>query len=314
MSRDARAIARLSARQCRAISRAQVLACGGTASWLRSQVRTRRWQRIWPGVYVTVTGPVPWMTRAHGALLYAGRGAALGPHASAFMHGMTRRPPRSVDVVVPTDRRVTSQPRLRVLVGAPPDRLAHGNPPRLTLVATAMALLAEARDSDRLVAVLCDAVRAGCSTAELRREVDRRPWVRRRRLIADIVAEVAEGIESPLERRYHHGVERRHGLPRAQLQRRQRIENQWIRADRVYRGRRVRVELDGALAHPGGRTDDDTWRDNEVGIAEQDLTLRYRWRHVVGRPCATAAQVARALRSRGWTGDLRPCGPDCPLG
>jgi hypothetical protein len=313
MPPDGRALARISARQCRAVSRAQVLACGGTSSWLRSQVRTRRWQRLWPGVYVTVTGPVTWMTRAHGALLYAGRGAALGPRASAFMLGITRRPPRTVDVVVPADRRVAGQPGLRVLVGAPPDRLAGGWPPRLTTVATAMALLADARDEDELVAVLCDAVRAGCGTEELRREVDVRPWVRRRALLVDLLAEVAEGIESPLERRYHHGVERRHGLPQAQLQRRQRLAGFWIRADRVYHGRRVRVELDGALAHPGGRTDADTWRDNEVGISEQDLTLRYRWRHVVGRPCATAAQVARALRSRGWDGVPRPCRPGCPL-
>jgi len=27
--------------------------------------------------------------------------------------------------------------------------------------------------------------------------------------------------------------------------------------------------------------------------------------------CRTAAEIAAALRRRGWTGTLRPCGPDC---
>ncbi len=92
MSRDDRAIARHAARQGRAVSRSQVLASGGSPSWLRSQVRTRRWQRLWPCVYVTVTGPAGWMTRAHGALLDAGAGAVLGPQASAYLLGVTHRP------------------------------------------------------------------------------------------------------------------------------------------------------------------------------------------------------------------------------
>lgn len=86
-----------------------------------------------------------------------------------------------------------------------------------------------------------------------------------------------------------------------------------MRADCVYRGRGVRVELDGGLGHPGGRTDKDTWRDNAVGMEHLELTLRYRWAHVAGRPCDTAAQVATALRSRGWAGTPTPCGPNCPV-
>lgn len=309
---DSRAIDRFAARQCRAISRSQVLASGGTASWLRSQVTTRRWQRLWPGVYVTFTGPVPWMTLAHGALLYAGARAALGPDASAYLHGMVRRPPRTIDVSVPADRQVARQRGLRIWRDLRPERVMRATPPRLTRVATALALAERARTDDAVVAALCDAVRAGCSVLDMRRDVSTRRYVRQRRLLVDLLAEVSEGIESPMERRYHRDVERRHHLPRAVLQVRQRVARLWIRADAVYKGRRVRVELDGKLAHPDGRTDSDTWRDNEVGISERDLTLRYRWAHVV-QPCTTAEQVARALTSRGWDGNARPCGPGCPV-
>ena len=44
----------------------------------------------------------------------------------------------------------------------------------------------------------------------------------------------------------------------------------------------MRVELDGELADAGGRTDDDTWRDNEAVVGTEEITLRYRWSHVVG--------------------------------
>lgn len=116
-----------------------------------------------------------------------------------------------------------------------------------------------------------------------------------RALLLDLLAEAEDGVESPLERRYQRDVERRHHLPRAQPQVRERLTNGWIRADAVYLGLGVRTELDGALAHPFGRTDADTWRDNAVLIERGDITLRYRWAHVAARPCAVAAQVQAAL-------------------
>src|SRR5680860_1819672 len=133
------------------------------------------------------------------------------------------------------------------------ERVMHGTPPRLTRVATALALAERARTDDAVVAVLCDAVRADCSVLDMRGDVSSRGYVRQRRLLVDLLAEVSEGVESPMEHRYHRDVERRHDLPRAVLQVRQRVERLWIRADAVYRGRRVRVELDGKLAHPDGR-------------------------------------------------------------
>ena len=314
-----RAVQRLAARQEGAVSRSQVLQLGGTAAWLASQVAARRWQRLWPGVYATTTGQLSFVTRAQGALLYAGPGAVLGPQACAFLHGIASAPPRNIDVLVPTRRRVTSQPRLSVRradlerlgtgAGAP----AEPSAARLPLAATVLALVEAAPTADALVATLCAAVRAGCTPAGLRAEVARRPRVRRRALVLDVLDDVGAGIESPLERRYHHAVERRQDLPTAALQQRQVLGGLRLRADRVHRGLGVRIELDGTLAHPGGRTDRDAWRDNEVGIGAQELTLRYRWSHVLGQPCRTADQVARALRSRGWTGAARPCGPRCVL-
>lgn len=144
-------------------------------------------------------------------------------------------------------------------------------------------------------------------------EVELRPRVRHRELLAEVLAPGAESIESPLEYRYGRDVERAHGLPRGSTQIRQLVSGRWIRADRIYKRYGVRIELDGQLAHPFGTTDDDVWRDNAVMLAHHEITLRYRWHHVAANPCATADQLASALRARGWRATLRNCGPRCPL-
>ena len=73
----------------------------------------------------------------------------------------------------------------------------------------------------------------------------------------------------------------------------------------------VRAELDGELAHPGRATADDLIRDNDVRLALDEITLRYRWPHVWDTPCLVAGQVAAALQKRGWQKDLMPCSPGC---
>ena len=70
--------------------------------------------------------------------------------------------------------------------------------------------------------------------------------------LADLIADVDSGIESPLEARYHR-IERLHGLPTAVLQERRVVDGGWIRADRVHPAYLLVIELDGNLAHRGGR-------------------------------------------------------------
>src|SRR5690554_1876517 len=277
------------------VTTSQLRALGADRKWLARQVSSGRWQRLHRGVLLTHSGPAPWHSLAWGALVYAGRSAALSHDAAAFLHGMVARPPELIDVTIPEWRRVSPSEGIalhrRVNVPA-----RTGWPDRTALVDTALDLVAAASGTDSALSWLCDAVRAGVSPRQLLREVLRRPKMRNRALAVELLAEVAAGVESPLEGRYHRDVERAHGLPTAELQVREVLDGMWIRADRKYRGFDVRVELDGALAHPRGRTDRDTWRDNAVLIAASDLTLRYRWRHVHVEPCRTAAQVLSALR------------------
>ncbi|MBX9246921.1 hypothetical protein ICW40_19200 [Actinotalea ferrariae] len=284
---------------------------GLAASWIDRQVREGRWQRLHRGVLVVHSGPVAWRSRARGGLIYAGEGAALSHHSAAFLQGVLDKAPAVVEVSVPGYRKVRPSPGLRIHRRA--DVSAVGRLPVTDRGTTVLDLLQGADSTDDAVGLLCAAVRARTSPLEILDALARRERFGPRALVLDVMADVRAGVESPLERRYHHQVERRHGLPRAELQARGVIDGRWIRADCRYVRYGLRVELDGELAHPGGRTDDDVWRDNALLLTYGDLTLRYRWRHVAGIPCRTASQVGTALGRRGWTGRLRRCSPACAL-
>ena len=305
-------IAERAARQDSVITTAQCLELGAERHWVARQVSSGRWQRLHRGVHVVHSGPQSWRSRARAALLYAGRGAALSHAAAAVLHGFTERAPRIIDVRVAPGRTVRPSAGVRIHRGVSDLDVRS----RLAVVSrgeAAVDLIEAARTEDEVIAILCAVTRARVFPEEVMSVLTRRRRSRRRALATELLGVVEAGIESPLELRYQRDVERRHGLPRAQLQRRQVVEGVWIRADRIYAGMGVRAEMDGALAHPGGRTDEDTWRDNAVLIACGEITLRYRWKHVAVTPCEVAAQVVAALRSRGWRGSPRGCGLGCPV-
>ncbi len=290
---------------------AQLLDGGMTVGRVRQRVDDGRVQRLFRGVVVLHSGPVTWRQRAQAGLLAAGPGAALSHGTAAHLHGFVRAAPTEVAVSVPLPRSVRPQRGL-VVHRRRTMPFAGGRPRIVEAHATVVDLVHVMRTPDEVVGVLCDAVRAGLLADRIVRESEHRGRLRHRDLVRDVLGS-GDGIESPLEHRYLRAVERAHGLPPSRGQVRERVGGRWIRADRVHPGLGVRVELDGQLAHPFGRTDDDVWRDNAVLVERSDVTLRYRWRHVAVEPCSTARQVAAALQARGWHGTLRPCGSVCPV-
>lgn len=305
-------IADLASRQDGVVSTRQLLGLGASQSWIDRQVVAGRWQRLHRGVLVVWSGPTPWPTRARAALVLAGAGAALSHHAAAFVHEMIDRPPRSIDVSIPCERSVRAGAGV-VVHRRSPVPPAFGRLRAVERTHTVVDLLGTARSADEAIAAVAAGARAGAAPAIVRELLLERRTLPGRALGLELCALAENGVESPLELRYHRDVERRHGLPRAELQVRDVVDGRWVRADCWYRDQQVVVELDGALWHTGWRRDDDVWRDNAVLLARSGLTLRYRWRHVAITPCRTAGQVAQALRARGWNGSARPCGPGCAL-
>lgn len=291
------------------LTRAQLRRLGADDSWIARRIATGSWQRLASGVVVPWSGPVPWEARAWAAVLSAGAGAALSHLAAAHLHGLTASPPEQLDVILAHHRRAGyGASRVHRRLQPPP---SSGRPRRVWLPDTVVDLVAGSSTDDDAVGWVTTAARRGMNALELAAAVERRGRFRRRALLLDLVAEVEAGVESPLELRFRRDVERRHGLPTARLQVRDDVGGTSIRADGIYDGFGVRVELDGRLGHPDGRTDADAWRDNAVLLLRAEITLRYRWVHVALRPCATAGQLATALAQGGWTGTARRCGPRC---
>jgi hypothetical protein len=303
-------VERLAERSEFVVARADLLALGATPDWISGRVSSGRWQRLLPGVYATFTGVPPWKAKVRAALMYAGKGAVLS-HTSAQHVWFGGSPEPQLELSVPERRRVSPQPGLLVHYRRRMPESTGLRTPVTTPAETVLDLARRLTAEDDVVGLLTTAARAGTTSRDVLEALARRPRQRHRQLITDVLADVDAGVESPLERRYHRVVERAHGLPQAVMQVREEVDGQWIRADCRYVEYRLRVELDGALAHPGGRTDADTWRDNAVLLATDDLTLRYRWAHATTEACRTALQVADGLRRGGWSGAARRCGDAC---
>ncbi len=291
----------------------QLLEWGFDHATLSRRARSGDWQRLHRGVYALHSGPLTWRARARAALLLAGPDAALSHLSAGYAQQIVRTPPQRIEVSVPSTLSPAAAPGVRFYRRQPMPFVLRSGLARTHPAEMALDLLGLARDTDNAVSWLTEAVRSGATPHEIFEAAKGRPRLRHRGLLEEIFGATDGAAESALEHRYRRDVERKHGLPRAQFQVRQVLDGKLIRADGIYVGFATRVELDGQLAHPGGRTDQDTWRDNAVLLAFDERTLRYRWVHVTVTPCDTAAQVLRALRKGGYRGPAHPCGPDCAI-
>ncbi len=148
------------------------------------------------------------------------------------------------------------------------------------------------------------------TAARLRATLEGRARHPHRSLIAELLSDVDVGVQSPLERRYLHDVERAHGLPRGSRNEVERSGSGTCYHDVRYRRWFTVVELDGRACHPVEAAFRDLRRDNRLALAGE-VVLRFGWVDIVARPCAAAAQVCQMLRQQGWPGTPRMCGADC---
>lgn len=289
----------LADRQSRTLSREQLIGHGVSDRVIQRSLKDGRIDRLSQGIYSTGEGG--WLQRAWAGVLIGGPSAVLGGAGAAYLQGLVREAPEQV-LVFSTNWRSPDW-RWRLVRSA---RVGTGEPPR-TRPAQTVVDLAAGLDADGITALVAEAVgRKGVRPAAISQvlaETSRHP---RRTLLEDLLGEVAAGSRSPLELRYVREVERAHRLPPAA---RQSSPLRRYKSDVWYSEYGLLVELDGRAYHSGRAALDDMDRDNDhqlVGL----ITLRFGWRQVTARPCQTAATVARALRSRGWSGLPRAC-PRC---
>jgi hypothetical protein len=266
---------------------------------------------VHPGVYQTMPGREGWETLAVAALLHAGRGAALCDRSAGHVWGLVRQAPDPIGVVVPAERRVRDVPGVVVTrsrrAAERVDPLAW---PHRTRVEHTVLDLASHRPTDAAIALAAKAVGLDLTTPQrLRGALDQRPRQPDRALLLQVLTDVADGCESPAERRYVHDVEQAHGLP---CGRHQSPVGRAGRRDVEY-GWGVVVEVDGRLGHASWTDVQRDGRRDRATTVSGRVTLRCFWTNLVPTACALAAEVAQVLRVRGWLGRPRACGPSCTI-
>lgn len=314
---DRLGIKRLLDRQCRVVSRRQLLQLGATDNDIQRMMRRRELARVFEGVYVDHTGPLHSGQRAWAAVLYAAP-ASLAGRDALHAHGVRGFEPTAgtpVHLVVPTNRRVLRQPSIRVqrLSAFDTQVQHHLSPPRLRIEMATLQVASEAPTEDGAVAVVSDVCQTGRSTAgRLRDRLRDTPRLAHRALLLAVLDDVASGAFSALERRFLSKVERAHGLPSGMRQLRVQVGGKVYYRDVTYPQLRTHVELDGRLGHERAV---DRWADLERDLASAasgELTLRLGWLQVLDA-CRLAGWLARIFKARGWEGSPRRCSPDCSL-
>jgi hypothetical protein len=248
-------------------------------------------------------------------LLHAGDGAVLSHESAALEQGLSDDAPTAVHVTVPAGHRVSRRPGVivhrsrRLAASAHPARSV----PQTRVEDTVLDLVHTCRRLDEVVGWLTSACQRRLTTPRLLREAAAaRARLRHRKLVLDVLADVTDGVASPLERRYARDVERRHGLPRGRRGKAVLVAGRRRYRDVEYERYRTNVELEGLAYHPHHLAGYDDARDNEM-VVRGRVVLRYGWCPVADTPCSTAAEVATVLSQRGWTGRPVPCSPGCPL-
>jgi hypothetical protein len=225
-------------------------------------------------------------------------------------------PPDIVHVAAGRHRRVESRPGIRPvrLLRFEQDVLGNLSPPRVRLEQVVLGLAASSPDESGAVAVISASVQSRRTTPErLLAALTLRPRLRHRSLLRRILADVASGTYSVLEREYLLRVERPHGLPAGERQRRVVAGRTNAYRDVDYLGLATIVELDGRLGHELAL---DRWDDLERDVdalAAGSMTARLGWAQVL-EACRAASAVSRIFVARGWEGQVTPCSPGCPIG
>jgi hypothetical protein len=301
--------------QAGVLTRRQALAHGLSSRQVSWLVASGRWVRLFPAVFGVHTGPRRDLTQVWAAVLHAGDGAGAGGATALWLTGAQDRFPAVPTICLPAGRRVSQRQGVRLVRRRGLDRLAHpaARPPRLRIEEAVLDVADEYAEAADVVSLVLRVTQRRLTTAgRLRDALARRRAHRWRRLLGLVLSDVVDGVQSVLEHEYLHRVERRHGLPRG---RRNVVEGR--RGSRRYRDLRyvpwkLVTELDGMEAHPDEERFRDKRRDNAV-VLDGDVPLRFGWSDVAVDPCGVAAQVAAALKARGWGGRPRRCGPDCTV-
>ena len=201
-SYDAERLRRVLQVQYQVVTRQQALLCGMSPSTVDRRIAPDgAWQRLLPGVYLTVTGIATRDQRDMAALLYAGPRSLITGPAAVRRHRLSSPGPDAVDVLVPWDARKQSVGFVRVhRTRRFPDRGYATGKIRFTAPARAVADAARTlgRFDDVRHVVSAVVQQRACTVAELTEELRSGP-ASGAALLRAALAEIGDGVRSVAE-------------------------------------------------------------------------------------------------------------------
>ena len=297
-------------------SRKQAQEAGLTAKMIDARLRSGAWRVVRRGVYTDTAADVGRAGMLWAAVLSAGRYAALSHESAAEKLGFGGTSATSIHVTIPSGRTVESVEGVRIHRSRRAHQLALAECalPCTSAEETVLDLVDVSETFDDMCGWVTRAISRNRTTAvKVRDAMGKRERLRWRSVLGEMIHATITGDQSVLEHRYERDVERAHGLPEPDRQVPfAKPDGTQGHRDRAYVGYRVVIELDGILFHPVEGTWGDKERDNAAIEAGRE-PLRYGWKHVTQRPCATAVQVGRVLRANGWQEGPRPCSVSCAV-
>jgi hypothetical protein len=200
--RAAAALAEQLLRQDHVITRRQALAGGLSKEMLKHRLRPGgQWQKLLPGVYLTLTGTATRDQREVAALLYAGPGSVITGAAALDRQGLRQADSGLVDILIPARRHCSSAGFARIRrTTRIPGRVVVIGGRDYAMVARAVADAARIMESLRDVrALVASAVQSRrCPLGLLVEELREGP-VQGSALLRFALAEVADGVRSAAE-------------------------------------------------------------------------------------------------------------------
>ncbi len=281
------------------VTRADVLACGGTDEVIRTRTAVGRWTAVHPGVYLVGVAPPPWRTSLLAATLAAGPGSAASHRAAVVLWGLDGIATAPLELTVP----FTAEP-------LPADVIQHRTRRPVPIVVidavpvtSIERTILDAAGCLRPVAAekgMECALRRGLTTAtalDLHVKEHGGRGVRGSGFLKELLAERPAGraAGSPAEVELLRAL-RLQGVEPPVRQHPVRLRDGSVAIlDMAWPLRRKAVEVDGVDAHATiGALDHDDERQNQVLEAGYDLR-RYSARAVRRRPGSVVASVMRFL-------------------
>ena len=267
---------------------------------IRYRVRTGGpWQKLLPGIYVTVTGPVSFRQREVAALLHAGSRSVLTGLTAARRHGITALSGSTVDVLVPSTASPQSTGFVRVWrTWRMPEQVCVDGEIRYALPARAVAdaarSLASAREVRALVAQVIQQQR--CSIELLAIELEQGP-TKGSALLRAALEEVRAGIRSAPEGDLRELI-RRGRIPMPVFNARLYQGSTLVAVvDAWWEDAGVAAEVDSREYHYSAEDWQGTMRRHDRLVARGVLLLHFTPRQIRVSPEEVVAQIRAALEA-----------------